>query len=101
MVSYIMPSQCVMSGECIGPAICEGQDTDLISDMIATSPDVQILIDVLPDEEIMGLALPVIQAWNSNTCFKERVRALRGMQFADDISHVSVCLGLSIAAKLE
>jgi hypothetical protein len=90
-----------MSGECIGPAICAGQDPELISDLIATSPDMQILKDVMPDEEMAGLVLPVVQAWGSSPCFKEKIRALKGMQFEDDVSHVSICLGLGIAAKLE
>jgi hypothetical protein len=97
-----MSKNCPLSGECIRASICEGfDDESRIIQLLSEAPETQEMKDVLSEEELLGLMRPVLSTWGSANCFKERVRALKELQFTDDISHVSITLGLGVVEKLE
>ncbi|MBW3569392.1 hypothetical protein KY385_04645 [Candidatus Parcubacteria bacterium] len=97
-----MSKNCPFSGECIRASICEGyDDKERIIDLISRSPEIQIMKDALSEDDLLGLMRPVLNAWNSESCYKARMQALKGLQFEDDISHVSMTMGFGVVEKLE
>jgi len=95
-----MRVSCPLTGECRFAGICEANDTSLIFDAVLTSPEMQIMVPVLDQEQINALARPVIEAWNADPCLKEKVRSLKELQFQDGISHVSMTMGTSVLDKV-
>lgn len=97
-----MSKNCPVAGECIRASICEGfDDTERIVDLIGRSPEVQIMKDELTEEELVGLMTPVLQAWNSNKCYRARIQALQELQFEEGISHVSMTMRFGVVEELE
>lgn len=95
------PENCTLSGTCEFADICNDNDSDFLHEAIMSSPEVQILAPDLEVEEITALARPAVEAWHSDRCLKEKVRALKGLQFEDDISHVSITMGHSVLARID
>ncbi|MGZ6004548.1 MAG: hypothetical protein ACXWLH_00160 [Candidatus Saccharimonadales bacterium] len=94
-------SECMMSGRCDFSDICEEGNSDLVYEAILTSPEIEYLVPEIGEDQIKGLIMPVIVAWNSEPCLKEKVRSLKGLQFDRDISHLSITMGSSVLAKID
>ena len=98
-----MSEFCPVSGKkCIRASICEGyDDSERIIDLIISSPETQIMKEVLSKDELAELMTPVLQAWGSEGCYRDRVQALRDLQSQDGISHVSMSMGIGAVAQIE
>lgn len=73
----------------------------MIRSAIVSSPEMQLLGPDLGVDELKFLVTPVLEAWGSDPCVKERVRALKELQFRSDISHVTVTLGTSVLDRVD